>query len=65
VTDGLLNALDFGLLFSKMFVRQTIVERSFQSLELSIPIKQTPTREPIVSHWQKAEQREAKCYGCH
>jgi hypothetical protein len=41
------------------------VERSFQSLELSIQIKQAPTRDPIVSDWQKAEDRQAKSYDCH
>lgn len=60
MTDGLLNALYFRLLFSQMFVRQISVEQSFQILELGVPIEQAPTRDPIVSDRQKAEQWEAE-----
>jgi hypothetical protein len=36
VADSLLNALDFGLLFSQMLVHRASVERRFQFLELGI-----------------------------
>src|SRR5262245_33439933 len=53
VADGLLNALDFGLLLTQLLVHRA-VERGLQSLELGVPIRQTPSRDPIVSHRQKA-----------
>src|SRR5262249_31636718 len=56
VADGLLNTLDFGLLLAQMFAHRTGIERSLQSLELGVPIEQAPTRDPIVSQRQKAEQ---------
>ena len=65
VTDGLLNALDFGLRFSQMLVRRASVERRFQFLKLGIPIEKTPTVDPIVSQRQKAEHWEAERYGGH
>ena len=54
VADGLLNTLDFGLLLTHMY--RAGIERSLQSLELGVSIEQTPTRDPIVTQRQKAEQ---------
>src|SRR5215475_10517547 len=65
VTDGLLNALDFALRFSQMLVHRASVERRFQFLELGIPIEKTPTVDPIVTRWQKAEHWEAERYSGH
>jgi hypothetical protein len=36
VTDGLLNALDFGLRFNQMLVHRAGVERRLQFLKLGI-----------------------------
>jgi hypothetical protein len=44
-----------------MFVRRVGVERSFQGLELGIPLEQAPTVDPTVSHRHKAEQWVADC----
>src|SRR6516165_118130 len=65
MADGSLNALDFCLLPGQMFVRQVGVERSFQGLDLGIPIEQAPTVEPRVGYRHKAEQWVADCYRCH
>src|SRR5262249_61988250 len=62
VADGVLNALDFGLRFDQMLVHWAGVERRFQFLKLGIPIEKTPTVDPIVSRWQKAEHWEAERY---
>jgi hypothetical protein len=44
------------LLLNQMFVAQTGVKRGFQSLELAVPIEQTPTHVPFVKEWQIVEQ---------
>ena len=49
MADGLLNALDFGLLFSQRFVHRAHVKRSLQGFELGVPIDQTPTREDHIA----------------
>src|SRR5215469_1524175 len=59
---GVLNALDFGSRFNQTLVHRASVERRLQSLELRIPIEKTPTGDPIVSPWQKAEHWEAERY---
>jgi hypothetical protein len=44
------------LLLNQMFVAQIGVKRGFQSLELAVPIEQTPTHVPFVKQWQIVEQ---------
>jgi hypothetical protein len=48
VADCVFNTLDLSPPFSQMFIVWTSVERSLQSFELAIQIKQSPPRDPII-----------------
>src|SRR3974377_511913 len=46
-----------------MFAAWIALERGFQRLELSVPIDQTTTHDPLVNNRRKAGQWEADGYG--